>query len=79
MKTSLDLTKFKTGRKHKIAFSEETTFVILFIWLVNDRRDKFHKLWKLWEISRKQIEENQKQSQITTGERLLSWHLSLTT
>ena len=30
----------------------------LFFWLLNDRQDKFHKLWTFWEISLKQTEEN---------------------
>ena len=42
--------------------------------LLNDRQDK---LWKFWEISTKQIEENQRQSQIITGEHLPLWSLSL--
>ena len=39
----------------------------------------FTKLWKFWEISPKQIEENQRKSQIIAGERLPSWSLSLKT
>ena len=38
-----------------------------FFWLLNDRQDKLHKLWTFWEILLKQIEENQKQSQINTS------------
>ena len=37
------------------------------------------KLWTFWEISPKQIEENQRQSQIIAGERLPSWSLGLKT
>ena len=37
------------------------------------------KIVKIWEISLKQIEENQRKSQIIAGERLLSWSLSLIT
>ena len=53
------------GRKHKILNSEDTVFItpILFFRLLNDRQDNFHKLWKLWEISLKEIEENHWQSQ----------------
>ena len=47
--------------------------------LLNNRHDKFHKLWEFWEISPKQIDENQKQSQIIIGERLPSQRLSLIT
>ena len=42
-------------------------------------RTIFTKLWTFWEISPKQIEENQRQSQIIAGERLPSWSLSLKT
>ena len=31
--------------------------------LLNDRLDRFHKLWKLWELLPKKIEENRRQSQ----------------
>ena len=40
---------------------------------------KFLKLWKFWEISRKKIEINQRQSQIITGGRLHSWSPGLVT
>ena len=47
--------------------SEETAFVTPFFRLVNDRKNNFLKFWKFWEISSKQIEENQRQSQIIAG------------
>ena len=40
---------------------------------------KFLKLWKFWEISRKKIEINQRQSQIITGGGLHSWSPGLVT
>ena len=64
----------------KIAHSEETAFVTPMLFrLLNNRHDKFHKLWEFWEISPKQMDENQKQSQIIIGERLPSQRLSLIT
>ena len=38
----------------------------------NDLQNKFYKLWKFWSISQKQIEENQRQSQIISGKCLPS-------
>ena len=62
-------------RKQEIENSEEAAFVTpIFFRLVNDREDK---LPKFWEISPKQIEENQRQSQIVADERLPSWSLCL--
>ena len=67
----------KRGRKRKIADSEENAFVTpIFSGFLNARQDTFHKLYKFWEISPKQIIENQKQGQIITGGHLSSWSLS---
>ena len=73
-------TEFDRRRKHEIANSGETTLETpVFFRLLNDRQETFHKLWNFWEISLKEIEKNQRESQIVTGERLPSWSLSLIT
>ena len=54
-------------KKAQIANSEETAFVTFNLFrLLNDRQYKFQKLGKFLDISPKQIEENQRQSQIIT-------------
>ena len=65
--------------KTKFQIEEDNTKLQIAKWLLNDRQGNFHKLWKFWEISSEQIEENQGQSQIIAGERLPLWSLSLTT
>ena len=52
--------KIRIFRVGFIAFanSKKTAFATPLFWLLNTRQDNFHKLWKFWEISSKQIEEN---------------------
>ena len=50
-----------------------------FFGLLNDRQDKFDKSWKFWKISPKQIEENQRQSQIISSDCFPSQSHSLIT
>ena len=42
----------RRGRKHKIAKSEETAFVTPIFSALNDRQEKFHKLWKFEKFHR---------------------------
>ena len=65
--------------ENKITNSEETAFVTRIFFGFKWSQGNFHKLWKFREISLKQIEENQRQSQTIADERLPSWSLSLIT
>ena len=65
--------------ENKITNSEETAFVTRIFFGFKWSQDNFQKLWKFREISLKQIEENQRQSQTIADERLPSWSLSLIT
>ena len=58
----------------KIANSEETAFVTLSLQLLNDRQEKFHKLWTFERFRRSKL-----QSRIIIGERLRSSSLSFIT
>ena len=48
-------TKFEIEEENtKLQIARKLPLQPLFFWLLNDRQDKFHKLWTFWEISLKQ-------------------------
>ena len=73
------MTKFEIEKeKTKLQITRKLHFLAhFFFWLLNDQQDNFHNLGKFSEIPTEKIEENQRQSQIITGEPLLLWIPSL--